>query len=161
MTRLFLVLLFTSTLAAQTVSPGLEHANPEMTAPERREVQQRVEEFLTKLGNRDVAAVRAMLAPKAFVAIARERDGKYSTSYQTGEEFLAAFEKSASQPRFEEPLANVQVTVDSGVLAYVRADFRVVREGKVVSSGVDQFTLLKEPGGWKIAVVAYTSIPQR
>jgi hypothetical protein len=156
------VLLLTSPVAAQTVSPGLEHANPEMTAPERREVQQRVEEFLKKLGNRDVAGVRAMLAPKAFIAVAREREGTYTTTYQTGDEFLAALEnsaKSAGQPPFEEPLANVHVTVDSGTLAYLRADFRVVREGKVLSSGVDHFTLLKESDGWKIAGIAYTSLP--
>jgi hypothetical protein len=143
---LFAVLL-ASPLSAQTVSPGLEHANPEMAGEAvQLEVRQRVEEFLMKLGTRDVAAVRTMLAPKAFVAIAREKDGAYTNTYQTGEEF-------------EEPLTNVRVTIDSGALAYVRADFKVVRDGKVLSSGVDHFTLLKEPDGWKIAVIAYTSNP--
>jgi hypothetical protein len=156
---LFAVLL-ASPLSAQTVSPGLEHANPEMAGEAvQLEVRQRVEEFLMKLGTRDVAAVRTMLAPKAFVAIAREKDGAYTNTYQTGEEFLATFEKSAAQPRFEEPLTNVRVTIDSGALAYVRADFKVVRDGKVLSSGVDHFTLLKEPDGWKIAVIAYTTNP--
>jgi hypothetical protein len=28
-----------------------------------------------------------------------------------------------------------------------------------VSHGVDQFTLVREPAGWKFAVLAYTSIP--
>jgi hypothetical protein len=146
--------------AAQVVSPGLEHANPEMTAGAKREVQQRVEQFLAKLGSRDVAGVRALLAAKALVATVRQqRDGSFANTYQSADEFLAQFEKNAAQPKFEEPLANVVVTIDSERLAYVRADFRIVREGKVQSSGVDHFMLLKEPDGWKVALMAYTSIP--
>jgi hypothetical protein len=72
---------------------------------------------------------------------------------------MASFEKRANQPRFDEPIANVRVTVDSGRLAYLRADFKVIRDGKVISSGVDHFTLVREPDGWKIAVMAYTSLP--
>lgn len=155
-----LVLLLAAPAAAQVVSPGLEQANPEMTAPARREVQRRVEEFLKKLGSRDVAGVRALLAPKALIAIVRQqRDGTFTNTYQTGDEFMAQFEKNSSQPKFEEPLDDVVVTIDSDRLAYVRADFRVVRDGKTVSSGVDHFTLLKEADGWKISVVAYTSLP--
>jgi ketosteroid isomerase-like protein len=161
-------LLLATPGAAQTVSPGLEHANPEMSAPARREIRQRVEEFLKRLGDRDVAAVRALLAPKMLIAVVRQRpstgaqgDGTFANTYQTGEEFLAQFEKNAAQPKFEEPLTNVVVTIDSDRLAYLRADFTVVREGKVASSGVDHFTLVKEADGWKIAMIAYTSLPAK
>jgi hypothetical protein len=147
----------------QVVSPGLERANPEMQQrPDatRREVQLQVEEFLRKLGNRDAAGVRKLLAPKALIAVVRQQpDGTFANTFQTGEEFIASFEKRANQPRFEEPIANVRVTVDSGRLAYLRADFKVIRDGKVISSGVDHFTLVREPDGWKIAVMAYTSLP--
>jgi hypothetical protein len=126
----------------------------------RREVQLQVEEFLSKLGNRDVEGVRALLAPKALVTVVRQqRDGTFANSYQTGEEFMAQFAKGAAQPKFEEPISNVRVTVDSDRLAYVRADFKVVREGQVLSSGVDHFTLVRERDGWKIAAIAYTSLP--
>jgi hypothetical protein len=43
----------------------------------------------------------------------------------------------------------------------MRADFQVIRDGKAVSHGVDQFTLVREPSGWKFVVIAYTSIPER
>ncbi len=160
MTTAFCFVLALSAAAAQTVTPGLEQANPEMTAAARREVQERVEDVLKKLGNRDVAGVRAMLAPKALVAVARQqRDGTFTNAYQTGDEFLAVFEKNAAQPKFQEPIANVVVTIDSERLAYLRADFKVVRDGKVLSSGVDHFTLVKEADGWRIAMIAYTSLP--
>ena len=146
--------------AAQTVSPGLEHANPGMASPEdRRDVERVVLDFLKKLGSRDVSGVRALLAPKALVAVVRQRDKAFVNTYQTGEEFIAQFEKNAGQPKFEEPITDVVITVDSGCLAYVRAPFTIVRDGKVTSSGIDHFTLLKEESGWKIALVAYTSLP--
>jgi hypothetical protein len=163
MLTILIVLLAASPAVGQVVSPGLERANPEMQAnPEaaRREVQARVEEFLRSLGNRDVEGVRRLLAPKAFIAVVRQgRDGSFTNTYQTGEELLAQLEKGAGQPKFEEPLSNVRITIDSDRLAYVRADFTIVREGKVLSSGVDHFALVREPDGWRVAVIAYTSLP--
>jgi hypothetical protein len=155
-------LVLVAAVAAQVVSPGLEQANPEMTAAVETEVRQRVAEFVRKLGNRDAAGVRALLAPKALIAVVRRESGdRYTASYETGDEYLARFEKNASQPKFEGRLADPVITIDSGHLAHVRAEFQIVREGKVAASGVDQFTLVKERDGWKIAVMAYTSIPER
>ena len=116
-----------------------------------------MEAFLVHLGDGDWDKVAAQLAPKALIIVARERDGQWATTYQTGDEWLGALKKNASFTTFREPLSNVKVTIDSGALAYVRADFKILREGKVVSHGVDQFTLVKEAGAWKLAMVAYTS----
>jgi hypothetical protein len=51
------------------------------------------------------------------------------------------------------------VTIDSDQLAYLRADFQIMRDGKAQSHGVDQFTLVREGGAWKLAVIAFTSLP--
>ena len=134
-------------------------ASAQRTTNDQQAVRQKVEEFLTKLGNRDVAGVRATMTPKALMVVVRQREGSFVNSIQTGEEWLAQLEKTPNAPKFEEPLTNVQVTVDSGHLGYLRADFTVVRDGKVLSSGVDQFTLVREPDGWKIVAAAYTSLP--
>ena len=80
-------------------------------------------------------------------------------SEQTGDEWIAAMKRNANPTIFREPLTNVTVTIDSDHLAYVRADFQVMRDGKAVSHGIDQFTLVREATGWKFAVIAYTSIP--
>src|SRR5688500_5448383 len=106
-----LALLLTIPAGAQTVSPGLEHANREMRAAAEREVRQRVGGFLRTLRIGDVSGIRALLAPKALFAVVRQqRDGTFVNTYTTGEEFLAQFEKKAGQPKFEEPTANVAVT---------------------------------------------------
>ena len=72
---------------------------------------------------------------------------------------MNAMRRNTSPVPFSEPLTNVAVTIDSDHLAHVRADFQVMRDGKTVSHGIDQFTLVREPSGWKFAVIAYTSIP--
>ena len=126
---------------------------------DQKAVQQAVESFLRHLGDHQFDAVAADLAPHAIVVVTRDRNGEWANSYQTGEEWLAALKRNPNPVTFREPITNVQVTIDSEHLAYVRADFQVMRDGLAQSKGVDQFTLVREASGWKIAVVAYTSIP--
>jgi ketosteroid isomerase-like protein len=122
-------------------------------------IQDVVERFLLHLGDHQFDAVAADIAPKAIVIVTRQRDGQWSNSYQTGEEWIGALKHNPNPATFREPISNVVVTVDSDRLAYLRADFQILRDGRAVSKGVDQFTLVREPSGWKLAVVAYTSMP--
>jgi hypothetical protein len=126
---------------------------------EAAELRGFVERFLLNLGDHEVDKVAADLAAKSLIVISRERDGQWTNSEQPGDEWIAAMRRNTSPTIFREPLTNVVVTIDSDHLAHVRADFRVLRDGKAVSHGVDQFTLVREPSGWKFAVIAYTSIP--
>jgi len=123
-------------------------------------VQDVVETFLLHLGDHQFDAVAADLAPKAFVAVTRQaRDCQWTNSYQTGDEWLTQLRRNPNPTTFREPISSVTVTIDSNQLAFLRADFQVMRDGTAVSRGVDEFTLVRESSGWKIAVVAYTSIP--
>jgi hypothetical protein len=124
---------------------------------QQSDVQTAAERFLTHLGDGDFDKVAADLAPKSIVVITRGG----TNTYQTGEEWLAGLRRNANFTKFREPITNVQITIDSQALAYLRADFEVVRDGKAQSHGVDQFTLTREGGAWKVAVVAFTSIPNR
>jgi len=126
---------------------------------DEKAIQTFVESFLTRLGNHELATLDADFTPRALIVVTRQRDGQWVNSYQTAEEWLAALKRNPNPTRFREPIANVTVTIDSGQLAYLRADFQVIRDGTVLSSGVDQFTLVRDGSSWKIAVVAYTSIP--
>jgi imidazolonepropionase-like amidohydrolase len=124
-------------------------------------VRDAVEKFLRHLGDHQWDAVAADLAPKAIVVVTRQRDGQWSNTYQTGDEWLAALRRNPNPTTFREPISNVVVTIDSNHLAYLRADFKVMRDGQAQSSGVDQFTLVREGEAWKLAAIAYTSIPAR
>ena len=98
-----------------------------------------------------------------MIVVTRQRPGQtdWTSSYQTRDEWLASLRRNPNPTTFREPITNVQVTVDSDHLAYLRADFQVMRDGAAQSHGVDQFTLVREGGAWKIAIVAYTSMPLR
>jgi len=122
-------------------------------------VQAVVESFLTRLGDHKFDTLDADFTPKAIIVVSRQRDGQWTNSYQTAEEWLAGLKKNPNPITFREPITNAKVTIDSDRLAYLRADFQVIRDGKALSSGVDQFTLVREPAGWRIAAIAYTSIP--
>jgi ketosteroid isomerase-like protein len=153
-----LVIALAASAGAQTVSPGLEHANPEMRQAAEGEVRARLDEFLKKLDSRDIDGIRALFVPKALITVVRQQgDRTFSNNYQSRDEFAAQFEKSAGQPKFA--LANAVVTIESERLAHVRADYMVIRDGKRSSSGVDHFMLVKESDGWKIAGLAYTLHP--
>ena len=142
-------------------SGGSDGARAFQASDGRAEIQRTVESFLLHLGDHDWDKVAADLAPKAIVIVTRERNGEWANSYQTGDEWLAALKRNPNPVTFREPITNVTVTVDSDRLAYVRADFQVMRDGQAQSKGVDQFTLVRDGSGWKIAVVAYTSMPVR
>jgi SnoaL-like domain len=130
-------------------------------AAARAAVQRVVEDFLLHLGDHQFDRVEGDLAPNAIVIVTRQRDGGWSNTYQTREEWLSALKRNPNPITFREPIANVEVTVDSDQLAYVRADFQVLRDGVPQSRGVDQFTLVRDGGRWKIAAIAYTSMPVR
>jgi SnoaL-like protein len=130
-------------------------------------VQDAVEAFLLHLGDHEYDKAAADLTPKSIVVIVRQRAAaastqpEWSSSYQTGEEWVAALRRNPNPVTFREPITNVKVTIDSDRLAFLRADFQVMRDGAPQSHGVDEFTLVRESGGWKIAGIAYTSIPGR
>lgn len=129
---------------------------PAQTADERA-VTAVVERFLDALGNRQYEALPALLAPKANMAIARLRDGAWTYTTQTADEWLAGLRGQTSPVQFREPLTHVVTHVADGHLAFVRGDFTVVIDGQVRSHGVDYFTLVNDNGAWKLVHLSYTS----
>jgi hypothetical protein len=91
------------------------------------------------------------------MAVLRERDGQWTTSAQSFEEWLGGLRSQTTATRFREPLTGVRVNVEDGRLAFLRADFTVVIDGQVRSHGVDYFTLVKDGDAWKILNGSYTN----
>ncbi|HEY7284681.1 MAG TPA: nuclear transport factor 2 family protein [Vicinamibacterales bacterium] len=155
MTRLSLVRVAVLAALLGGVVPVRTFAQP----PEHKAVQEAVEAFLLHLGDGEFDKVAADMSAKALIVVVRQREGKFVNTYETGDAWVASLKRNTNFSKFREPITNVKITVDSDALAYLRADFQVVRDGKTLSHGVDQFTLVREDGRWKIAAVAYTSIP--
>ena len=126
--------------------------------PDAAAVRRAVEQFLDDLGSRRLDKLPAQFAAKATMVVVRQRDGQWSSSHQQFEEWLAGLKSQSPGTIFREPLTNVTVHVESGQLAFLRADFTVVVDGAVRSHGVDYFTLVKDGGTWKLLNASYTSI---
>jgi hypothetical protein len=144
-------------VAALVAAASLVPAAARAQTPDATAARAAVERFLDLLGTRTLDALPALFAPKATMAVVRQRDGQWSYTTQTVEEWLAGLKAQTPGTRFREPLTNVTVHVEDGNLAFVRADFTVVIDGQVRSHGVDYFTLVKDAGAWKIVNGSYTS----
>jgi len=150
--------LIVAAVSAATVL-GAAPVAAQAPGPDAAAVQAAVEHFLDVLGSRRLDQLPALLAPKATMAVIRQRDGQWTNSLQTADEWLGGLRSQANPPVFREPLTNVSVHVEDGRLAFLRADFTVVIDGKVRSHGVDYFTLVRDGEAWKILNGAYTSYP--
>ncbi|HXV63590.1 MAG TPA: serine hydrolase [Vicinamibacteria bacterium] len=129
------------------------------SADESTEVRRSVEHFLDLLGGLRHYALEQYFTPDANVTTARSTRSGFVHRTVNLREWLEELREAPDTRPFREVLSNVEVRVESGTLAFVRADFEIVRDEGVVSSGVDYFTLVRRDGTWKIASIAYTSIP--
>ena len=146
-------------LAGLVAVASLVPASARAQGAEHRAVQSAVERFLVVVGNRDVDALPALLAPQATLNVARFRDGRWTHTAQTRDEWVGAMRAQPSAARFLEPLTNISVHVEDGQLAHLRAHFTIVIDGTVQSHGVDYFTLVNAGGGWLVANLSYTNLP--
>ncbi len=123
----------------------------------KEKVEQTIVTFLAELGALDVEALEKRLHPMMTLLVVRKTDQGMKTSVSERRNWLASL-RGASTP-FVERISNTVITIDGGTLAHVRTEFTVEREGRVVSHGVDHFTLIEEEGVWLITSLAYTSNP--
>jgi len=124
---------------------------------DERAVRAAVERFLDVLGSRRLDELPGLFAPKATMVVVRQRDGQWTHTTSTVDEFLATLKAQTTPTVFREPLTGISVHVEDGHLAFLRADFTVVIDGTVRSHGVDYFTLVKDGGAWKLLNASYTS----
>ncbi len=96
-------------------------------------------------------AAQTTVAPGASIASAGLRDGRWVTTSQSAEAWLANQRSTPAGAQDEEPVSHDTVHVDDGQLAFVRAEATLMRDGQARSSNIDYFTLLRNGHGeWKL-----------
>ena|SRR5689334_21105117 len=113
-----------------------------------------VQRFFDAMSAHDSAAARAVLMPEGRTVATRETG---AVSGGTQEQFAARL-STIKEPILER-MWNPKVLVDrrkEGAIATLWAEYDFHREGKFSHCGVDSFSLVKTPEGWKIAGVVYT-----
>lgn len=119
------------------------------TAP-RREVLGAVDSLFDAMAKHDVEASRKLIVPGASFVVVKP-DGAVAMEHDTDYLDSLARHKDA----FRERIWNAQVTVQ-GDIAQVWAPYDFHLDGKLSHCGIDSFSMVRTPEGWRIAGVSYT-----
>ena len=113
-----------------------------------------VQQFFDAMAAHDSDAAGAVLIPDGRIVAIRENG---AASSGTQEQFAARL-STIKEPILER-MWNPKVLVDrrkEGGVAMVWAEYDFHRDGNFSHCGVDSFSLVKSPKGWKIAGIVYT-----
>ncbi len=105
-----------------------------------------VERFLIAAGNYDVEAMPALFCKSANIGGASLKNGKWDTYTTTFEDFLDNIKSKENPKKYSEPVSEFTIFMEGGMLAFVKADAVLFRNGKPQSNNFDYFTLIKEDG---------------
>ena len=139
-------------VAALVAFPCLALGQNPATA-DREAVLAAVQKFFDTMTSRDVAGARSVLIPegRSFAAV----DGTAQPTFRSRsiQEYLDTLEtrKEAFVERFWNPEVRIQ-----GPIAVVWTPYDFWIDGRFSHCGVDAFTLVKTPEGWKISGAVYT-----
>ncbi len=120
-----------------------------------------VEQLFSAAGAYDLDTFESLMATHANVAWASFRDGAWTTSTMTAEDFIADARSEVDPIVYTEPVDHWTVHVDGGQLAFVRADAVLHIDGRPERHNIDYFTLIKQDGAWKFLTVSYAGRPAR
>lgn len=128
-------------------------------ASDEQEVQAVVNEFIVALAERRLDELPAMFAPGANIGVFRLRDGAWTSSTKTFEEWYEPIRNAPPYEPYEEPVSDWSVRVEHGRMAFVRADAVIFANGRTRSRNIDYFTLMKLDGQWKFLSASYVATP--
>ncbi len=120
-----------------------------------------VEQLITAAGTSDLDTFEAMMAANANIGWASFRDGAWTTTTMTAEDFIAKARSEVDPILYTEPVETWTIHVDGGHLAFVRADALLHIDGRPERHNIDYFTLIKHDGVWKFLNASYVGRPAR
>jgi hypothetical protein len=116
-----------------------------------------VNEFFRAMTARDTAATNRIQIADGVMFAMRVQGDSAPISRRSSDAWVRQL--AATRDTLVERMWNPIVQVH-GPLATVWAPYDIHRNGQFVHCGIDAFTLLRTPTGWKIASIAYTAEPQ-
>ena len=118
-----------------------------------------VENFLAALGEGNLDVVHGMFVSDANIGTAGLRDGTWVTATMSFDDWMTSLRERTTWSWFSEPVSQYTVHVEDSMMAFVRADATLVRDGQARSHNIDYFTLVREDGEWKFLSASYVAKP--
>ncbi|MFT6166193.1 MAG: hypothetical protein ACJAV5_001373 [Vicingaceae bacterium] len=160
-----LVLLFSLFIGCQSNQDKIkltekvtEAQQEKIQDPEEEEIKAIVEKLLMLVGNSDFQALDSIISDKANLGSAIIRDGVSKNSVITIGEYFET-QKNRERKPFYEPVNEYKILVNKGQIAFVWADAILHSYGVPRTNNIDNFTLMKENGGWKFISISFTNNP--
>lgn len=122
---------------------------------EEEEIKAIVERLLIAAGNYNIEDLDDMTSDKAMLGISSFKDGTWSNSEITIDEYFDNVKNREPKP-YCELVSDYNIIVTEGRLALVRADAILYRFGIPQTREINNFTLLKENGKWKFLNISFT-----
>lgn len=138
-----------ATLGIAVLAGSNVQAKDTYSAPQR-EALGAVDALFAAMAKHDVDASRRLILPGASFVVVLP-DGTVKIEPDTG--YLETLGKHKEV--FRERIWEAQVMVQ-GNLAQVWAPYDFHLDGKLSHCGIDSFSLVRGPGGWRIAGISYT-----
>lgn len=120
---------------------------------EEQSVIATVRKLFDAMAAHDPEAARAVLIPEGRVIASRPNG---TSTNRSQEEFAVSL--ATAKQKYLERIWNPKVSVRGGIAA-VWAEYDFHLDGKFSHCGIDAFSLLKTPTGWKVSQIAYTVEP--
>lgn len=159
---LFIAVLFIFMISCQSnqgktrVSENITTETKEVTPnPEEEEIKAAVEKLLFAAGNYNIEDLDDMISDKAMIGVSFLKDGNWSNSERTIDEYFENVNNRKLIPYCEIP-NNYDILVTEGRLALVRADGILYRYGVPLNREINHFTMMKENGEWKFLNISFT-----
>lgn len=126
---------------------------------DEKAVKMLVESFLTAMGDGNLDVLPSMFVADANIGTVGLRDGSWVTSTMTFDEWMASLRERTEWIRFREPVSEYTIHVEDSLMAFVRADATIIRDGQARSHNIDYFTLVRKDGTWKFLSASYVARP--
>jgi hypothetical protein len=112
-----------------------------------------VQRFLDMLETRDVSKADEILISKGLSVSWRQEEGKEVVKINSFKELTESLPGETG--KFKEVMTDPKVLIHKGI-GILRTGYEFYIDGKFSHEGADIFSLIRTPGGWRIAGIVYT-----
>lgn len=134
---------------------AISETKTSMPNPDEEEIKAAINKLLFAAGNYNIQALDSMVSDKAMLGISSLKDGIWSNSEISINEFFASVKERERSPYREIP-KEFDIIVTEKQIALARADCILYRWGIPQTREINHFTLIKEKEGWKFLNISWT-----